>query len=309
MIRTVIKTQIMQFGLILYMRLIVTILTVFMLPASDVYGSGAFPLDDLSGTLIGINKSHRIAEKETLLDLAIDYGIGYNEIIAANSRIDPWVPDEGAEIVIPTRWLLPEVMDNGVLINLAELRLYHFFMINGRRYVKTFPVGIGRQGLQTPTGSFKITLKVKDPVWSIPLSIRKEDPTLPAFVPPGPDNPLGRYWLELSDGYGIHGTNRPYGIGRRVSHGCIRLYPGDIEILFKYVKKGTEVRIIDEPVKTALYNNKVFIEVHSSGMDESELIAVAIKKLSRKSLLKNINTFLLIKAVKSSTGLPAVISE
>lgn len=291
------------------MRLLFIIILILILIPCITYSSETFPLNDLTGTLIGAKRSHKIDGKDTLIDLAVDYGIGYNEIIAANSTIDPWVPKEGTEVVIPTSWLLPGLMENGVMINLAELRLYYFFTIDKRRYVKTYPVGIGRQGLQTPTGEFKITSKVKDPVWKIPLSIRKEDNTLPAFLPPGPDNPLGKYWLELSDGYGIHGTNRPYGIGRRVSHGCIRLYPEDIEVLFKYIKTGTEVRIIDEPVKAGTNNGKVYVEVHRSGPDNPDLISVAIKKLSENNLLSRINTVLLIEAVNKSTGLPVLISE
>jgi L,D-transpeptidase ErfK/SrfK len=147
-------------------------------------------------------------------------------------------------------------------------------------------------------------------VWRVPENIREENPELPAFVPPGDENPLGKYWLQLSvNGYGIHGTNRPYGIGREVSHGCIRLYPEDIEMLATFVEPGIPVKIINEPVKAGRYNNKVYIEVHRSGEEDRELMNHAVKKLSRKRLLKDIDTPLLIHAVKSATGLPAVISK
>lgn len=280
-----------------------------LLTAPRLFASGAFPIDE-NTLVIGANETYTIKNKETLIELAREYDVGYDEIVAANSDIDPWVPDKGAKIVIPGTWLLPETRDDGIVINLAELRLYYFFSIDENKYVKTFPLGIGRQGFNTPTGDYKITGKVKDPVWRVPESIRAEDPERPEFVPPGPENPLGGYWLHLSiKGYGIHGTNRPYGIGRRVSHGCIRLYPEDIEILFSIAKPGTPVKIIDEPVKTGAQNNMVYIEVHSSEREEPELMVTAVKELSRKRLLQDTDTALLIESVKSATGLPAVISK
>jgi L,D-transpeptidase ErfK/SrfK len=277
---------------------------------SHTYASGAYPIDNPANIIIGNQKIYSIHAEETLIELARKYDVGYNEIIAANSDIDSWVPEKGTKIIIPTTWLLPEVLDNGIIINLAEMRLYYFFAVENTRYVNTFPVGIGRQGVNTPTGTFKITAKLKDPVWSVPETIRKEDPELPPFVLPGPDNPLGGYWLQLSvNGYGIHGTNRPYGIGREVSHGCIRLYPEDIKTLFNLVKQGTKVIIIDDPVKVGLFNNNVYAEIHTSAIDDTELISLATKKLSMQSMLKDIDTLLLINAIRRSTGLPVIISK
>lgn len=286
---------------------ITLIILIFNIPA--IYASGVFPLDDPSKILIGFNQIHIIKDEETLIELAREYDVGYNEIIAANRNIDPWIPEKGTKVLIPTSWLLPEILEEGLLINLAEMRLYYFFTINKKKYVRTYPIGIGREGFNTPVGSFRIISKERDPVWNIPENIRKEYPELPPFIPPGPDNPLGKYWLQLSvNGYGLHGTNKPYGIGRRVSHGCIRLYPEDIEILFSSIKSGTKVKIIDEPVKVGIYNDKVYIEVHSSGREESELIMLAVKKLSRKRLLKHVETRLLFNAIKKATGLPTIVS-
>lgn len=274
-----------------------------------VYASGAFPVDGLSTTIIGFNGTYTIKDKETLIELARDFGVGYNEISAANSGIDPWVPEKGTEIIIPTRWLLPDIVDNGIVINIAEMRLYYFFSAMGNRYVKTFPIGIGTEGADTPIGSYSITAKVKDPVWRIPKSIRAEYPDMPDFVPPGPDNPLGRYWLQLSDGYGIHGTNRPLGIGRKVSHGCIRMYPEDIEVLFRFVERGEKVKIVNEPVKTGIYNGRVYVEIHRSHWSDEELLQIAMEKLSRKPLIDKINMPSLLQEIKSASGLPAVISN
>jgi L,D-transpeptidase ErfK/SrfK len=274
------------------------------------HASGAFPLDDFSDMLIGHNKVYTIRNKETLIELARDYGVGYNEITDANRHTDPWVPDKGTRVIIPTTWMLPDILDDGIIINLAEMRLYYFFAIDKNKYVSTYPIGIGRQGFNTPMGKFKVTGKLKDPVWRVPKNIRDEQPELPEFVPPGPDNPLGGYWLQLSvKGYGIHGTNRPYGIGRRISHGCIRLYPEDIEILYKFIKPGTPVKILNEPIKVSMHDNKVYIEVHRSEKDDAELMRLAVKKLGRKHLLEHVDTPLMIHAIKSATGLPAVISR
>jgi L,D-transpeptidase ErfK/SrfK len=291
-------------------RILLFTFLVSLFVISHTHASIAFPIENPANIIIGTQKIYSIQNNETLLELAREYGIGYNEIIAANIDIDSWVPKKGTTIIIPTRWLLPLVLDEGIIINLAEMRLYYFYYVENKRYVRTFPVGIGRRGVNTPTGTFKITAKLKDPVWRVPASIRKEDPGLPPLVLPGPDNPLGGYWLQLSaNGYGIHGTNRPYGIGREVSHGCIRLYPEDIQMLFNLVKLGTKVIIMNEPVKVGLFNKKIYAEIHKYEKDDIELISLTIKKLSMKYLLKDIDTQLLIHTIKRSTGLPAIISK
>ena len=290
------------------MRILAAI-TILLLTVSTINASGTFPIND-SSLLIGSHSTYTINDKETLIELARDYNLGYNEIVIANQNTDPWVPDRGTVIIIPTVWLLPDIIDDGIVINLAEMRLYYFFTNREGRYVKTYPIGIGREGWSTPTGIFTITARVKNPVWTVPESIRKENPELPRFISPGTDNPLGGYWLQLSEeGYGIHGTNRPYGIGRRVSHGCMRLYPEDIKILHDSVKSGIMVNIINKPVKTGSIDGKVYIEVHSSDEGVSDLALLATLDLGRKNLLKFINTRLLIQAIKNATGLPAVISK
>ncbi len=292
------------------MRISAITLAVFIIVVSNVHASGVFPFDGSSELLNGGDMTYTISNKETLIILARAYDVGYNEITDANRQIDPWVPRRGTMISIPNSWLLPETIDNGIIINLAEMRLYCFFSMDSNKYVSTYPIGIGREGFSTPTGSFNITLKVKDPVWRVPEDIKKEKPDLPDFVPPGPDNPLGSYWLQLSvNGYGIHGTNKPYGVGRRVSHGCIRLYPEDIEMLSRFVEPGTPVRIVNEAVKVGRHNNKVYIEVHRSEEKVAELVQMAAEKLSRKRLLKYVDTQLMIRAIESATGLPAVISR
>lgn len=297
-------------NLLLSMRTAACILILLMFHNPGVFASGAFPIGNQYGSLVGVNHTYTIQDKETLIEIARQYGIGYNEIVSANRGIDPWVPDRGSKVIIPTAWLIPEILDRGIVINLAELRLYYFFMINSRRYVRTYPIGIGREGMDTPTGSFSITAKVKDPVWKVPESIREENPELPALVPPGPYNPLGKYWFQLSvKGFGIHGTTRPYGIGRRVSHGCIRLYPEDIEELSRLVKTGTTVKIVDQPIKVGTDHNRVLIEIHSSGRSDKELEMLALGKLHERHLLHQIEDHAFREAIQGATGLPTQISR
>lgn len=211
---------------------------------------------------------HKGAGPDTLMDIARRYDLGFVELRAANPGIDPWHAGEGREIVLPTLHLEPSVgADAGarrsIVVNLAEMRLYLF---RGPGVpAMSFPIGIGREGWETPTGTTTIVQKRRNPTWVPPASIRARDPRLPAQVPPGPNNPLGAFALNLGwPSYVIHGTNKPDGVGRRVSHGCLRLYPEDIERLFDLVEVGTPVTIIDQPVKLAWLGDALYLEVHPS---------------------------------------------
>ncbi len=203
--------------------------------------SGTFSLSPDEDVFGSVSKYIIRDDKETLVELALNNDLGYNEVVDSNRGIDPWYPGRGARVVIPTSWILPDIPNkyklktgagNLVVLNLAELRLYLLKRDKGRLNVTTFPVGIGREGFDTPEGMFRIIEKLKDPVWIIPASFRDEYQELPDIVPPGPENPLGQYALRLSNPlYLLHGTNKPLGVGRRVSHGCLRMYPADIEKL------------------------------------------------------------------------------
>jgi L,D-transpeptidase ErfK/SrfK len=191
--------------------------------------------------------------QDTLLDIAREHGLGYNEITAANPDVDPWLPGEATRVVLPTQFVLPPGPREGMVINLAQMRLFYFppREPGEAASVVTHPIGIGDDVAPTPVGVTRISRKAVDPAWYPPDSIRKrraeEGEILPAVVPPGPDNPLGNRALYLDlPGYLIHGTNRPWGIGMRVSNGCIRLYPEDIESLYARVPVGTPVRIVRE---------------------------------------------------------------
>ncbi len=222
----------------------------------------------LRGDMLGSVRNYTAKHDDTLLDLARDNGLGFIEIIAANQGIDPWVPGEGTAIILPTGHLLPDAPRDGVVINLAEHRLY-YFAPDG---ITTYAIGVGREGWDTPLGTTSIVRKMKNPIWYPPESIRKEHPDLPRVVRPGPGNPLGSHALYFGwSTYLVHGTNMPWGIGRRVSHGCIRLYPEAIKNLFREVAVGTRVQVIDQPIKFGWFAGELYMEVYPEPEQADEL--------------------------------------
>lgn len=212
------------------------------------------------GDIIGLPSVHITAEGDTLIDLAQRYRVGYVELRAANPGVNPWVPGSDRKLALPTAHLLPSVPRRGIVINLGDLRLYHF-AIDGD--VRSYPIGIGQGVWPTPEGTTRVVAKRTDPVWIPPPSVRQERPDLPAVVPPGLDNPLGSRAIYLGfDRYVIHGTNRPAGVGRRVSHGCIRMYEEDVRDLYERVTIGTPVSIIREEVKVGWAEGELYLEAH-----------------------------------------------
>lgn len=210
---------------------------------------------------VGDNIIYKAAHEDTFIDLARKHDLGFVELRAANPYLDPWMPGAGEEIILPARHLLPEVDREGIVINLPEMRLYAF--LDSYAPPVTHPLGIGREGLLTPTGETSIVRKQEKPTWRPTMRMKEENPDLPDVVEPGPMNPLGTHALYLGwPTYAIHGTNRPFGIGRRVSSGCIRLYPEDIESFFKKIPVGTKVTVVDQPVKAAWIDDSLYIEAH-----------------------------------------------
>jgi len=220
-------------------------------------------------SVVGSRRFYKAEKGDTLLDIARFYGLGYNEIEQANPEVDPWLPDEAGSILLATEWVLPSVAKRGVIVNIPEMRLYHFFDDpDGSGKVATYPVGLGRDEWRTPKGPFKIQGKTKNPTWVIPESIRQErirekGLSERSIAGGDPRNPLGKFRLELTmPGYRIHGTNQTYGVGMQVSHGCVRLYPEDIEKLFGNVKVGSPGEFIYQPVKVGARDGRIFVEVH-----------------------------------------------
>lgn len=211
--------------------------------------------------MIGRMLRYRARHEDTLIELPRRFNIGYTELRAANPHVDPWLPGAGTEILIPTAHIVPQAGHQGLVLNLGDQRLYHF-KPDGKTVV-SYPVGIGREGWSTPTGRTKVVRKKEKPTWYVPKSIRAERPDLPAVVRPGPDNPLGSHALYLGwAAYLLHGTNKPYGIGRRASHGCVRLYPEDIARLYREIPVGTPIAVIDQPIKIAWVSGELMLEVH-----------------------------------------------
>lgn len=237
----------------------------------------SFTPENPGDSLIGAVDKVRAEYEDTLPDIARANGLGFTEIKLANPGVDTWLPGEGTEIVLPKLFVLPGGSKAGIVLNIPEMRLYYFPPQDGDQAAEviTHPVGVGRQGWATPYLNTRIIQKKTRPAWYPPESIRKEhaeqgDP-LPKRVPPGPKNPLGNYMMRLGmPEYIIHGTNKPFGIGMRVSHGCIRLYPEDIKSLYQQVSLRTPVRIVNQPYKVGTYNDRIYLEAHPYLEEDTE---------------------------------------
>ena len=262
--------------------------------------------DDTAKTVIGAVQKHIVKKRETFLDIARSYDLGFNELEDLYPKQDPWIPPEGMQVVIPSQWILPEAQTEGIVINVAELRLYYFMRKIGM--VKTFPIGIGDEGWYTPLGIFRVQEKRVHPVWYIPESLQEKYGA--KTMPPGPDNPLGDYYIGLSrSGYGIHGTNIAWSVGRLVTHGCIRLYPEDIRELFTMVKPEMSVEIVYEPVKFGILSGRIFVEVHKDIYGRiGDVIGYAYEKLKAEGLREKIDYDKFNRALIRQDGLPVDIT-
>jgi L,D-transpeptidase ErfK/SrfK len=224
----------------------------------------------LDQQMVGEIRRYTVREGEVLADIARHFDVGYTALVLANPGVDPWLPGAGREVTIPALYILPDAPHQGVVINLAQWRLYYFPPGGGR--VETFPLGLGVIGKKTPLGVTRVVSKEANPAWYPPPSIRAERPELPGVVPAGPDNPLGAYALHLGwTNYLIHGTNKPDGVGRNVSHGCIRLYPEDIEHVFNVVGIGTPVRSVDQSATAGWGADGLYVQVHPSKSQVEEV--------------------------------------
>ncbi len=207
--------------------------------------------------------------KDTFADIARRFNVGYTELVRANPGIDPWLPGEGTEIILPTEFILPDAPREGMVLNLAQMRLYYFPepKKEGLVEVITHPIGIGKVGWATPEGTTKVVSHVKDPTWTPPVSVRnehaKDGDILPAVVPPGPENPLGRHMMRLGwPSYLIHGTNKPPAVGMRASAGCVRLYPEDIALIFEAVPDGTKVTVVNQPFLLGWQDDRLLVQAY-----------------------------------------------
>ena len=241
--------------------------------------------------IVGAVQVVRASKEDTLTDIARRFNVGYEEILRANPKVDPWLPGEGREIIVPTRFILPDAPRTGVVINIAAMRIFYYppAKRGERQIVLTHPIGIGKVGWRTPEGVTKIVRRQKDPTWRVPVSVRKEHhengEDLDPVIGPGPDNPLGKYAFYLQwPSYLIHGTNKPAGVGLRSSHGCIRLYPEDIEQFFNMVPLGTQVRVVNQPFVFGWLDDQLYMQPFDVLEDDTRDWTKAQKKLLTRSL-------------------------
>lgn len=270
---------------------------------------------------IGKMEFYRAKYEDTLVHLARQYGLGFVEIRAANPQLDPWIPGAGSQVVIPTQNLLPDAPHQGIVINLSEMKLYLYQTPGGEPRI--YSISPGREGLYTPVGSTTIVSKVVGPTWRPTPRMLKEDPTLKPVYPPGPDNPLGTHALYLGwPEYRIHGTNKPYAIGRLASSGCIRMYPESIKDIYPRVPVGTKVTVVDQPVKVGWIEDKMYVEV-SPTMEQAthiekdgefksyEITADDMKRITAKAgaNASRIDWEAVRKAVREHKGYPVAVLD
>lgn len=270
---------------------------------------------------IGAMEEYTAKHDDTLVKIARDFNLGFVELRAANPNIDPWLPGDGTKLTIPKWNLLPEGPREGVLINVPEMRVYVF--VKDKSNPMTFPLAIGREGLETPIGTTTINRKQADPIWRPTPRMRSEDPKLPAEVGPGPENPMGTHAMYLGwPSFAIHGTNKPYAIGRRASSGCIRMYPEDITQMFEMLPVGTKVTTVNQPIKLAWIDNVLYLEAHpdlDQAIQMEETGQVYLSKLTDEDLqlvMKAAGEFkdrlqwaAIRNAIRERTGYPIMIAR
>lgn len=265
-------------------------------------------------TVVGTSRVHIVNKGDTFLDLARRYDLGYNELVAANPTVDPWLPTVGTNLVVPTEWILPAGPREGIVVNIPEMRLYYYLPSSRKAEpssVITYPVGLGRQEWRTPRAEFRIRGKTKNPVWIPPETVRAERIAekgfAEEFIPGGhPDNPLGRHRIELTLGaYAIHGTNKLWGVGMQVSHGCVRLYPEDIAALFPLAEVGSKGSFDYQPVKIGIRDGRVLVEVHEDIYGHTPWLWLEAQSAVRTSGLDQyVDQAKLQAAVEAAAGIP-----
>jgi L,D-transpeptidase ErfK/SrfK len=288
------------------------VLAVTLCLATGLAGAAEYQLPAEGDDVVGNTTVIRTVYEDTLAALAQRFGIGYQELRDANPEVDPWLPGEDTEVTLPTAFVLPRGERTGVIINLPEYRLY--FFPPGSGTVMTFPIGIGREGWETPLGRTKVVQRIDNPWWTPPASVRREHrelgDELPAIVPPGPDNPMGSMAIQLGfPSYFIHGTNMPFGVGQRVSHGCIRLYPNDIQAFGTNAVKGTPVRIIDDSFKAGWRQGELYVEAHDAfGQRElTHMVRALVAATGEKEV--NIDWTAAETAARAGHGIPVQVGR
>lgn len=278
--------------------------------------SNTFVLKEHSD-MVGSIQTAIVKKGDTLAQIARNYDMGYTELQEANPGIDVDHLVTGTVLVIPSQFILPDVPREGLVVNLAEMRLY--FYPKNENSVITHPLGVGRDGEDTILGKLSVIEHIRHPTWTATDTMRKlraqEGVILPKSVPPGPDNPMGDYAMRLSSyTYLIHGTNDPLGgIGRRSSSGCMRLYPEDIESLYRQVKNGTTVKIINTPYKVGWVDRELFIQSHAAlDTTSQEMNMAQIKNVIKDAINQHfvqVDWDKAIQIAKETQGIPQSIGK
>ncbi len=264
-------------------------------PIPEPVATHRYEIDPERDDVIGVVQVVSADQEDTLSDIARRFNVGYEEIVRANPGVDPWLPGAGREIIVPSQFILPNASREGVVINSAAMRLFYFpkRKPGEPQVVYTHPIGIGKVGWKTPEGSTKVVRKTKDPTWRPGPGVRaehkKNGEILPAVVPPGPDNPLGTRAMYLGwPQYLIHGTNKPYGVGLRSSHGCIRLYPEDVEAIYEMILPGEKVTVVNQPFVFGWHEDQLYLQAFDVLEDDPRDWQKAQKKLISKSFAARI---------------------
>ncbi|HGH4671875.1 L,D-transpeptidase family protein [Enterobacter sp. Y17] len=300
---------------------LITLLLLSSLGALNSARAMDYPLPPAGSRLIGQNQTYTIQEGDNKLQtIARRFNTAAQVILETNNTIAPVNPAPGTVITIPSQMLLPDTPREGIVVNLAELRLYYF--PPGENIVQVFPLGIGQLGLETPVTTTRVSQKIPNPTWTPTPGIRarslEQGIKLPPVVPAGPNNPLGRFALRLGVGNGeylIHGTSAPDSVGLRVSSGCMRMNAPDIKALFEQVRVGTRVQIINEPVKFSVEpDGKRYIEVHrplAQAEGENPQVSPITHSADFATFVSQAGSdkALIEKALSRRAGIPVIVSS
>ncbi|WP_150050563.1 MULTISPECIES: L,D-transpeptidase family protein [Methylomonas] len=300
-----------RFGFALLIALCCVRANALTLPAPDRPG------DSIIGSPPYNAKYVNARYEDTLIDIAVAHNLGQDEIVLANPTVDRWLPGTGTPVRIPSSFILPNAPRQGIVVNLPEMRIYYF---PDASHVVTYAVGIGRVDWKTPLGHTQIAGKTENPSWTPPPSIIAEHladgDVLDPYYPPGPDNPLGLYAFRLGiPGYLIHSTNKVNGIGMRVSHGCMRMYPADIEQFFPAVKVGTTVNLVNQPIKVGWYHDTLYIQVYPemeempTSFEQRVETALNLLQQANNGQMPVIKGAVLKSALSKPSGIPIAIYE
>jgi L,D-transpeptidase ErfK/SrfK len=285
-------------------RLHVAMLTLALLAvAGGAAGAAKRSREPRLQPLLGAPRSVLVEPEDTLLDVAFRERLGFESVVRMNPGVDEWIPDPGTIVRLPTRFVLPDVEPDGLVLNVPEMRLYDF---RSTPLPDVYAVAVGDAADPTPVGEYRVGNKRTDPVWTVPASIRAEKPELPARVPPGPDNPLGKFWMTIGNtSYGLHGTNVRWSIGRMATHGCVRFYEDDIRRLYERTPPGTRLRIVYQPFKWGQDGDALFLEAHPDLYGKlPDPLAAALAVPSALGLLEALDFERVAETVAAARGEP-----